>query len=69
MPLPIYLPHKQHDVNAAGQIYLGKSFIGLTIEVWIDDYKITTAKMETGRLYIGREYAGKKAMLYFIRES
>lgn len=68
MPLPLYLPHKQHNVNPSGQIYLGRSFIGLNIEVWIDSYKIATVKMETGRAYVGREYAGKRAMLYFLRD-
>lgn len=68
MPLPIYIPHRQIQVNQAGQIYAGKSLEGIKLEIWVDGYKIITAPVTSGRVSVGREYTGKRAMIYFLRD-
>lgn len=69
MSLPVYLPHRQIQVNRAGQIYIGKSFEEMDVEVWIDGYMITSAPVTSARVSVGREYTEKRADVYFLRES
>lgn len=67
MPLPIYLPHRQIQVNQAGQVYIGKPFEGMNVEVWIDDYMVISGPVTSGRVSVGREYVGKRTDVYYLR--
>ena len=69
MPLPIYLPHRQIQVNQAGQVYIGKPFEGMNVEVWIDGYMVVSGLVTSARVSVGREYTEMRADVYFLRKS